>query len=218
MKFAAVFLLLTGCAHSVSKAAPSPAQCRETFEKITLEKVTANTADPELVFREEVFELPGTVDDVFPAFVEYAKHLENMLPGTKKFAAVHHNEDLTADGFPAVGSQRVVCLVDGHYAFEEVLGMRNNGFNYVVSNYSLDDAKPILYGLGDFNFEPGSEGHVKVTWRYSFKLRGDVFPGSLGGLGRSLFRSSFLESDYAEFMKSGVVAMQRWGAERATKR
>lgn len=159
-----VALFIVGCAHAPSKAAPSPDKCRETFEKLPLEEVTANVADPELVFREEDFEMRGEVDELFPAFVEFARHLENMLPGTEKFAAVHHNEDLTADGFPAVGSQRVVCLTDGHFAFEEVLGMRARGFNYVVSNYSLDEARPILYGLGDFTFEPGANGNTKVTW------------------------------------------------------
>ena len=215
MRFTVVAsLVLTACAHAPSKAAPSPDKCRETFEKLPLEKVTANADDPELVFREEVFELKGEVTDVFPAFVEFARHLENMLPGTGKFAAVHHNEDLTAEGFPAVGSQRVVCLVDGHFAFEEVLGMRADGFNYVVSNYSLEEARPIRYGLGDFTFSPGSVGHTKVVWRYSFKLRDDTFPGSWGGLGRTLFRSSFLDSDYAAFMKSGAAAMQKWAANR----
>jgi hypothetical protein len=216
MKFATsliAMLALAGCATTPSRAASSPAECRAALQKGAIEKVSPSPAD-ELVWREEVFELPGAATAVFPAFLEYAKHLEGMLPGTKKFAAVDHNEDLTNPGFPAVGSQRVVCLADGNFALEEVVEVGPHGFRYVVSNYSLEAAKPILYGMGQFDFAAAGDATTRVTWRYSFKLRDDTFPGAWGAFGRSLFRSSFLESDYAEFMRSGVGAMKRWGASR----
>jgi hypothetical protein len=51
-----------------------------------------------------------------------------------------------------------------------------------------------------------------VTWTYSFKLKDDVFPGNLGGLGRFLFRVGFLDRDYAAMMR-GVLGGYKTTAE-----
>jgi len=85
----------------------------------------------------------------------------------------------------------------------------------MVSNYSLRQARPVHYAIGEFRFEPLGPAATRVTWRYSFKLRDDRFPGTLGGLGRRLFRNRFLERDYAEFMRAGVAAMQAWALRPA---
>ena len=47
----------------------------------------------------------------------------------------------------------------------------------------------------------------------SFQLKDDEFPGRLGGLGRWLFRVSLLETRFAEFMDTGLAAIQA-GAQR----
>lgn len=44
-------------------------------------------------------------------------------------------------------------------------------------------------------------GHTRITWTYSFKLKGDVFPGEFGAVGRWLFRVRFLDSEYAAMMR-----------------
>jgi hypothetical protein len=65
--------------------------------------------------------------------------------------------------------------------------------------------------MGAFTFAPaGATTHV--TWRYTFKLRSDRLPGWLGGLGRALFRASFVEADYAPFMQAQVRAIQDFAA------
>jgi hypothetical protein len=44
--------------------------------------------------------------------------------------------------------------------------------------------------------------HLK--WIYLFKLKEHNFPGSLGAVGRFLFRKYFLEGEYAHLMR-GVL-------------
>ena len=53
-----------------------------------------------------------------------------------------------------------------------------------------------------------------MTWTYSFRLKDDVFPGDLGGLGRFLFRVGFLDREYAEMMR-GVLNGYKSTAEKA---
>ena len=48
---------------------------------------------------------------------------------------------------------------------------------------------------------------------YTFKLKGDTFPGELGALGRWLFKVDFLERDYADMMK-GVLRGYQEAAEQ----
>lgn len=175
------------------------------------------TAEDVLVWREERFEVPLPLDDYYPRFLIGAQNLENYLPGTPKVPGVDHNEALSVDVFPAVGSRRLVCLADGNWAREEVLALDDTGFRTLVSNYSLEAARPIEYGLGEFKFERLTASSTRVTWRYSFKLRTNRFPGSLGGLGRWLFRRSFLDSDYAAFMAAGVTKMTEWAVADARR-
>ena len=46
-----------------------------------------------------------------------------------------------------------------------------------------------------------------MRWQYSFKLKHDHFPGSLGALGRWLFRTFFLDTKYERFMRSALDTM-----------
>jgi hypothetical protein len=106
---------------------------------------------------------------------------------------------------------RKVVLEDGQSAHEEVLACDEGQLRYFVTQYTSPQAKPIAWGLGEFTFVPAGD-RTHVTWRYSFKLRSDTFPGWLGGLGRTLFRKRFLETDYAEFMDAQVREIQDFGA------
>ncbi len=137
--------------------------------------------------------------------------LERFIKGTTALPGVDHTEALTDAHYPAVGSIRLVVLRDRTTAHEEVLACDERHLRYWVTQYTTEAAKPLAYGLGEFAFEPKG-AHTTVTWRYSFKLRSNRFPGFLGGLGRSLFRSNFVERDYAEFMKAVAVEIQDFAA------
>jgi hypothetical protein len=201
---------LVACASTPQPVAQlGPTSWRTSYAAAKLEPIRPQP-DDQVVSREVVFDVPRPVDEYYADFLIGGARLENYLPGTRDIPGVDHNEDLTPSVFPAVGSQRLVCLKQGGWAVEEVLELRERGFRYLVSNYSLRETRPIQYGIGEFRFAPLTPTTTRVTWRYSFKLRSDRFPGSLGGLGRWLFRTTFLESDYARFMEAGVVAMKAW--------
>lgn len=207
MRWAAL-LVLASCA-----SLPPPAtSCRERFDRRTLVDPRPASTD-ELVWREEVFDVPRR--QWFDTFLVGGRALEQFLPGTGEVPGVDHNEDLTSAAFPDVGSKRIVCLRDGSTALEEVLTLEPQHLRYLVTNYDTPGAEAILYGVGDFRFAALDENSTQVTWRYSFKLRDDRMPGALGVLGVWLFRSSFLDTRYAAFMKSGVEAMRRWAVREA---
>jgi hypothetical protein len=212
-----VFSIAVTIACATASTPVPPSSCRAAYAAATLEKATPLAGDT-LVWREERFDVPRPVAEYYPDFLVEAAHLEQLLPGTQKLPGVDHNEDLTERTFPAVGSRRLVCLRGGGFALEEVLELRESGFRYLVSNYSVPAARSVSYGIGEFRFEPLSPSDTRVTWRYSFKLRDDRFPGSWGALGGWLFRWSFLDRDYAEFMRAGLAAMENAAAATSTTR
>jgi hypothetical protein len=140
----------------------------------------------------------------------YQGQLSDFIPGTRKLPGVHHTEPLTELAYPEVGSVRLICLTDGNTAEEEVLSRDDQHLRYLVSNYTSPQASPIQYAVGEFRFSDAGDA-TRITWSYSFKLRRDKFPGSLGSFGRFLFRLNFLDLDYADFMESVGVAIQRFG-------
>ena len=135
----------------------------------------------------------------------------NSLPG------VSGDYMLTQGEFGAPGSRHIVCLTDGGSVEEEALereGTANSGrFRYIVWNYATPKARPIAYGVGEFRTVQIDPARTRVTWTYSFKLKEDVFPGSLGALGRWLFRMGFLDRDYAAMMR-GVLNGYKTDAEQ----
>jgi hypothetical protein len=138
----------------------------------------------------------------------YESPLSDLLPGTQSMPSVSGTKNIGAIVFPAAGSRRVVCLADGSIAIEEVLTYEpNRGFSYIVWGYTLKAAEPIAYGFGEFWFDPTAEKNTRLKWRYSFALKDDQFPGSWGAVGRTLFRWTFLESKYTDFMNAGLDAM-----------
>ena len=115
--------------------------------------------------------------------------LQNFLRGTDRLQGGDYVEPLSGGEFPAVGSRRL---------------------RYLVHDYTVAAARPIADAVGEFRFDSLSVTSTRVTWRYSFKLRGNTFPGTLGPLGRSLFRRSFVDRDYAHFMDAAVLEMRAW--------
>jgi hypothetical protein len=107
-----------------------------------------------------------------------------------------------------------VHLADGHTADEEVLEVDAQHLRYLVTSYTSPAAAPVAYGLGEFRFADAGPD-TRVTWSYAFKLRPERFPGSWGGLGRTLFRVRFLDAEYARFMESGRDAIVAWASRTA---
>jgi hypothetical protein len=136
------------------------------------------------------------------------KPLNQALRGSNSLPGVSGDFMLTKGQFGAPGSRHIVCLTDGGSVEEEALEHEQTAdsghFRYIVWNYQTPKARPILYGVGEFHTLQIDGSHTRVTWTYSFRLRGDTFPGSLGALGRLLFRVGFLDRDYAAMMR-GVL-------------
>jgi len=158
------------------------------------------------IYREVQIVINRNADDYFREFLHTP--LKYFLPGTDKIAGVKETRTLTRSEFPEIGSMRQVILKDGESAKEQVLELRARYFKYRVSDYTLEQAKPIEYGTGEFWFVPLAENSLLVRWKYSFRLKGNFFPGNLGWLGRRLFKWSFLDRDYAEFMNVGIHAIK----------
>lgn len=119
---------------------------------------------------------------------------------------------LTPDGFGPVGGRHLVFLSDDTTVVEQVLeNSRTDAawrFRYVVWGYTTPAAKPLRYGLGDFHYVAEGD-RTRVTWTYSFELKGDQFPGFLGvGLGGFLLKLAFLNGPYGAWMRAGLAAIK----------
>jgi len=107
---------------------------------------------------------------------------------------------MRGDEFSQAGTRRLVRLTNEHTVVEEVIeNQPEQYFTYRVWHSSLPEAKPIEYAIGQFWFLPQAAATM-IRWRYSFKLRKGHFPGLLGGLGRLIFRTSFVVSMWVPFM------------------
>ena len=142
--------------------------------------------------------------------------LEKTIDGNSSLPSVSGTYMLTHGDYGSPGSRRLTCLTDGSSLVEEVLESRrdkNSGhFRYVVWNYTTEQARPIVYGVGDFvTTDIGAEG-TRKHWTYSFQLNRDRFPGYLGRMGDFLFRVGFLDRQYAKMMR-GTLAGLKAGIE-----
>lgn len=147
-----------------------------------------------------------------------AAPLASLLPGTDALPGVTGTRSLNALPFGAVGARRLVCLADGAEAVEEVVRHEpGQVFEYQVWGYTTPAAAPVEYGLGRFEFTAAGESTV-VRWTYAFALRPDRLPGSLGAVGRAVFRRAFLDTRYADFMASGMAAIARAATADAAAR
>jgi hypothetical protein len=145
------------------------------------------------------------------------KPLEKTILKSNSLPGVSGDYMLTKGPYGEVGSRRIVCLTDGTSTEEEALEREDSStsghFRYIVWNYTTPKARPIFYGVGDFKTVQQDPDHTRITWTYSFRLKGDTFPGELGALGRWLFKVDFLERDYAAMMK-GVLRDYQETAEK----
>jgi hypothetical protein len=145
-----------------------------------------------------------------------SKPLNQVIRGSSSLPGVSGDFMLTKGPFGGPGSRHIVCLTDGGSTEEEALereDLPSSGhFRYMVWNYSTPKAKPIAYGIGEFKSVQLDGGHTRITWTYSFKLKGDTFPGELGAFGRWLFKVGFLDRDYAAMMQ-GVLRGYKVSAE-----
>lgn len=137
--------------------------------------------------------------------------LERMIPVTRRLPGVSGTTVLTAGPWGGVGQRRHVHLTDGARTTEQVLeAAPGERFRYEVWDYSTAAAKPIAYALGDFQFAAAGVGErTELIWTYAFRLRPNVFPGNLGGLGRMLLRLALVDGPYAELMRASLAAMKR---------
>ena len=144
------------------------------------------------------------------------KPLEKTILKSDSLPGVSGGYMLTNGPFGTPGSRRIVCLTDGTTTEEETLEQDGSPtwghFRYLVWNYTTPKARPVDYGVGDFRTVQLDAGHTRVTWTYSFKLKGDTFPGELGAFGRWLFEVGFLDRDYAVMMR-GVLENYKESAE-----
>ena len=116
---------------------------------------------------------------------------------------------LTPGPWGGMGARRHVHLSDGSQTTEQVLeAIPGERFAYQVWDYSTAAGKPIAYALGEFVFRPLAGGRTEIVWTYAFRLRGDIFPGNLGFIGRWLMKRVFLDTAYAELMRASLGAIR----------
>jgi hypothetical protein len=134
------------------------------------------------------------------------KPLKDTIQKTSGLPGVSGEHMLTSGTFGTPGSRRLTCLTDGSTLEEEVLQREQTSssfrFRYIVWNYTSAAARPILYGVGDFQDSEAGMGRTHIVWTYSFMLKREQFPGDLGGFGRFLFRVGFLDRQYADMMRA----------------
>ncbi|HEY0435342.1 MAG TPA: SRPBCC family protein [Phenylobacterium sp.] len=144
---------------------------------------------------------------------EVARHvieadLDRQVLATRRLPGVEGVTPLTPGPWGAVGQRRIVRLTDGAQTTEQVLERSAERFRYQVWDYTTAAARPIAYALGEFRFEARGEARTELVWTYAFRLRGDVFPGNLGGLGRWMMKRVFLDTAYAELMRTALRAIK----------
>lgn len=147
------------------------------------------------------------------------KSLENTIHSPNSLPGVSGTYPLTKGDFGEPGTRRITCLTDGSALEEQVLERHQTQdayhFRYVVWNFTTAQARPIVYGVGDFHFSAAGLDRTHVHWTYAFQLNRGRFPGFLGSLGDFLFRVSFLDRQYAEMMR-GTLNGYKSDAERGS--
>jgi hypothetical protein len=122
---------------------------------------------------------------------------EGIRP-TRDLPGVSGTFNLTSGGFGTVGARRLVCLTDGSIAVEEVLQSEvhseSRRFRYVVWNYTSPKFRDVRYAVGEFIHTQPAPDKTHVNWTYRFALKKGRDP--------RLFRKSFLDSVFAEWMRS----------------
>lgn len=119
------------------------------------------------------------------------------------------------DGKFGPGARRFVCLTDGAYVVEQVLIFEEtpnaHRHRYVVWNYTSPKFPPISYAIGEITQTPVSDTRTRVRWTYSFQPDRNKWPGSLGEPGDAMFRDTFVERQFAVWMRRTLAG----GKQRA---
>jgi hypothetical protein len=127
-----------------------------------------------------------------------ARPLEEAIRPTKDLPGVSGTFRLSEGPYGSVGARRLVCLTDGNIAVEEVLLTEStpelNRFRYVVWNYTHPKFGDVHYGVGEFIRTQPEPDKTVVNWTYRFALK--------EGRDAERFRKSFLETSFAEWMRS----------------
>ena len=149
---------------------------------------------------------------------EVARHvveadLATQVLATRRLPGVVGVTPLTPGPWGGPGGRRIVRLSDGSQTTEQVLERSDALFRYQVWDYTTAAARPIAYALGEFRFAALDAGRTELVWTYAFRLRPDIFPGRLGGLGRWLMKAAFLDTAYADLMRTALAAIKA-GVER----
>jgi hypothetical protein len=136
------------------------------------------------------------------SFAELAKvpsrPLSEGIRPTKDLPGVSGTFNLTSKGYGTPGARRLVCLTDGNFSVEEVLlseaTSERSQFRYVVWNYSNPRFRDVKYAVGEFIRTQPEPGKTLVNWTYRFALKEGRDP--------ELFRKTFLDTVFAEWMRS----------------
>jgi len=125
-----------------------------------------------------------------------SRPLEETMRPMKDMPGVSGTFRLSKGPYGSVGARRLVCLTDGSIAVEEVLLTESHSesrrFRYVVWNYTREKMRDVDYAVGEFIHTQIAPDKTRVNWTYRFALKEGRDP--------ELFRKSFLESDFAEWM------------------
>lgn len=132
--------------------------------------------------------------------------LEETIDRTSGLPGVSGSHRLTRDiPFPRPGARRIVCLTDGSIISEQVLEHeeRPDGsrYRYVVWNYPNPTFPPIDYAIGEIVRIADGDSRTRVRWTYSFQLDRSKHPGSLGAEGDRIFRDTFLNPVFGQWMR-----------------
>jgi hypothetical protein len=139
-----------------------------------------------------------------------SRPLSEGIRPTRDLPGVSGTFNLTSAGYGTPGARRLVCLTDGSIAVEEVLHTEvhseSRRFRYVVWNYTSPKFSDVRYAVGEFIHTQPAPDQTHVNWTYRFALKEGRDPG--------LFRKTFLDSVFAEWMRS-VLERGRSHAEAA---
>src|SRR5688572_25807059 len=139
-----------------------------------------------------------------------SRPLQETIRPMKDMPGVSGTFRLSDGPYGSVGARRLVCLTDGSIAVEEVLLTESHSdsrrFRYVVWNYTREKMRDVDYAVGEFVHSPIAPDKTQVNWTYRFALKEGRDP--------ELFRKSFLETTFAEWMRT-LLEQGRSRAEAA---
>ena len=132
--------------------------------------------------------------------------LQDAIRPTKDLAGVSGTFRLSDGPYGTVGARRLVCKTDGHFSVEEVLLTESTDggtrFRYVVWHYTSPKFRDGDYAVGEIVRTAPSADKTRVDWTYRFSLK--------KGRDSAQFRKSFLDSIFAEWMRSQLERGKTW--------